>query len=221
MKDFSRLFTEIDQTTSTNDKIDALARYFEIAAPEDATWCVALLTGKRPKRTIRSGELRDWCSQLINIPVWLMEESYHVVGDLAETITLLLPEPEETTEYRLSNIITDLMALQDKAEDVRRTFIINMWQQLGKQELFIFNKLITGNFRMGVSDKIVMKALAKAFAIDENIVAHRLSGNWDPLTTRLDQLLGAADTTDDISRPSPFYLAYPLETELQELGAVE
>ncbi len=221
MKDFSHLFTEIDQTTSTNDKIDALARYFAIAAPEDATWCVALLTGKRPKRTIRSGELRDWCSQLIKIPVWLMEESYHVVGDLAETITLLLPEPEQTNEQRLSNIITNLMALQDKAEDVRRAFIVTMWQQLDKQELFIFNKLITGNFRMGVSDKIVMKALAKAFEIDENIVAHRLSGNWNPLTTKLDQLLGATDATDDISRPYPFYLAYPLETAPEELGAVD
>jgi DNA ligase-1 len=221
MKAFSHLFTEIDQTTSTNDKIDALADYFSTADEKDAIWCVALLTGNRPKRTIKSGELRDWCCHLIDIPVWIMEESYHIVGDLAETITLLLPEQKDTVDYKLSTIINELRALHNKTDEERKAFIIDRWMHLSKQELFIFNKLITGNFRMGVSDKIVIKALAKTFDIDENVVAHRLSGNWDADQIVLSQLLTEQNSADDLSKPYPFYLAYPLESPVEELGDVQ
>ena len=174
MKAFSEVFTRIDQTTSTNEKIDALADYFRDTDAKDAIWCVALMTGKRPKRTVRSGELRDWCTELSGIPQWLVEESYHIVGDLAETITLLLPENEDVQEYLLHDVINALMALHDKDEQERKAYVTGMWRKLPKDQLFVFNKLITGSFRVGVSDKIIIKALAKTFGIDENTVAHRM-----------------------------------------------
>lgn len=221
MKAFSELFTQIDQTTSTNEKIDAIAHYFAIAEEADMVWCVALLTGKRPKRTVRSGELRDWSVAMSGLPQWLLEESYHIVGDLAETITLVLPQTEETTDYSLHEIMQELINLDGKDEQVRKDYIDSMWRQLSGAELFVFNKLITGSFRMGVSEKIVIKALAKHYKLDENVVAHRIIGKWDPQTTSLNELLTVEDARDDISRPYPFYLAYALDMEPQDLGDVK
>jgi DNA ligase-1 len=220
MRAFSKLFTEIDQTTSTNEKMDALVRYFETADPKDAVWTVALLTGKRPKRTVKTGELWTWCGELLDMPSWLFAESYHIVGDLAETITLLLPPASGHIHYALHQVLLSLMALGDKSEQQRREYIMSMWQHLSRAELFVFNKLITGGFRMGVSDKIVIKALAKHFDINENIVAHRLTGSWDARSVSLSELIMVEGDGADISKPYPFYLAYPLETEPYELGNV-
>ncbi len=220
MRAFSNLFTAIDQTTSTNEKIDAIVRYFEIADAKDAIWSVALLTGKRPKRTVKTGELWEWCAELLNIPTWLMAESYHIVGDLAETITLLLPANADLKEYALHEVLYALIDLNGKDIKERQDYITHMWQHLSPAELFVFNKLITGGFRMGVSDKIIIKALAKHFSIDENIVAHRLTGSWDAKTTSLTESVAAEDGNSDISKPYPFYLAYPLETPPQELGDI-
>lgn len=155
------------------------------------------------------------------LPVWLMAESYHIVGDLAETISLLLPENINGEYYTLHSVLESLMALGDKTEAERKQYITTMWRTLNKQEIFVFTKLITGNFRMGVSDKIVIKALAKHFNIDENTVAHRLTGTWDVTGNTLANLLSQEEGAADISNPYPFYLAYPLETEPDELGQVK
>src|SRR6201996_2526318 len=179
MKAFSELFTNIDQTTSTNEKIDALVNYFATADEQDTIWSVALLSGRRPKRTVKTSELWLWSGELSGLPSWLQAESCHIVGDLAETISLILPVNDTGADYKLHNVIEALISLEDKTEQQRKKYITSMWHQFNKQELFVFNKFITGGFRMGVSDKIIIKALAKHFAIDENIVAHRLSGKWE------------------------------------------
>jgi DNA ligase-1 len=220
MKALAKLFTAIDQTTSTNEKIDALVSYFNRAPAEDAIWCIALLTGRRPKRVIKTGELWTWAEELSKIPQWLFTESYSIVGDLAETITLLLPSHTNTSEYSLHKVMEDMASLQDRSETERKEYVTGMWLQLNKHELFVFNKLITGGFRMGVSDKIVIKALAKHFNIDENIVAHRLTGSWQPQNNSPQKLLKEENAADNISRPYPFYLAYPLEVSPAELGDI-
>ena len=221
MKAFSELFTRIDQTTATNEKIDALAEYFATAPEQDAIWCVALLSGRRPKRTVKTSELWEWSGELSGLPVWLQAESYHIVGDLAETISLILPPNEQGGDYQLHEIIHTLSELENKDEAERKAYITGMWRQFGQQELFVFNKLITGGFRVGVSDKIIIKALAKHYKIDENIVAHRLSGKWEVKGNTLGSLMSTEDSAADISKPYPFYLAYPLETAAEGLGPVE
>lgn len=219
MKAFSELFTRIDMTTSTNDKVAALVDYFTTVDEKDAIWCVALLTGKRPKRTVKTSELREWCAEVSGTPLWLLEESYHIVGDLAETIALLLATGKEVTEHSLNDVMHQLMLLADKSEEERKLYITKIWSELSDSELFVFNKLITGGFRIGVSSKIVIKALAKAFDMEPNVVALKLSGNWLPAKTSLNKLL--KETGDeDASRPYPFFLAYALDTEPQELGDI-
>lgn len=218
MKAFSELYTAIDETTKTNAKVDALVHYFSVAGEKDAIWCVALLIGKKPKRTIKTGELKMWCMELAGIPEWLFGESYHVVGDLAETITLALPPSAEWKDFPLHQTMETLISFGNAGEEEKKQFIQSAWQQLSTPERFVFNKLITGAFRIGVSQQLVIKALAKNYHLDENIVSHRLTGNWDPVTITLKELLFADNANDDHSKPYPFYLAYQLEQLPEELG---
>ncbi|HET6227477.1 MAG TPA: ATP-dependent DNA ligase [Bacteroidia bacterium] len=220
MKAFSELYTAIDETTKTNAKINALVHYFSTADEKDAIWCVAMLSGRRPKRTIKSGELKAWCMEIAQIPEWLFLESYSVVGDLSETITLMLPPPKDPKKMLLNETIQLLKALEKASDQDKRNFIQTTWEQLTTPERFIFNKLITGGFRIGVSQQLVVKALAKNYKLDENIVSHRLTGNWDPETTSLKTLLFSDNANDDHSKPYPFYLAYQLDQEVETLGDV-
>ena len=91
MKRFAKLFTTIDQSTKTNTKVAALAEYFEHAPDHDRVWTIALFSGRRPKRAVTTTKLREWAAEQASVPLWLFEESYSIVGDLAETIALVLP----------------------------------------------------------------------------------------------------------------------------------
>jgi DNA ligase-1 len=220
MKAFSELYTAIDETTKTNAKVDALVHYFATADEKDAIWCVAMLSGRRPKRTIKSSELKYWCMELAGVPEWLFEESYHVVGDLSEAITLILPPATSHKHLLLNETIHLLKELEHVNDDQKKEFIQQTWQQLTTPERFIFNKLITGSFRIGVSQQLVIKALAKQYRLDEKSVSHRLTGNWNPETTTLKELLFSDNANDDHSKPYPFYLAYQLEQEPETLGDI-
>lgn len=220
MKKFAQLFTTLDQTTKTNVKVEALARYFEDIPDDDKLWAVAILSSRRPKRPVNTTQLRVWASAYSGVPLWLFEDSYHVVGDLAETITLVLPEPESTTGYSLTYWINYIKSLADLEEEEKQERVISAWKQLSRSERYIFNKLITGNFRVGVSQKLMTRALSKYTQIDENLVTHRLMGNWTPDDTTFEDLILSENPLDDISKPYPFYLAYALEEDPATLGSV-
>ena len=218
MKRFAKLFNTIDQSTKTNVKVAALAEYFTDAPDDDRLWTIALFSGRRPKRAVTTTKLREWAAERAGIPLWLFEESYSIVGDLAETITLVLPPNPTKNDRPLADWIADLRAVYTQDEDTRKTFVLNAWQQLGGVERFIFNKLITGGFRVGVSQKLMTRALARATDKPEPEMAHRLMGNWHPDETTWHALVEAEDASLDASRPYPFYLAYGLEAEAETLG---
>lgn len=221
MKKFAELFTVLDQTTKTNAKIDALVNYFATADANDALWTTALLTGRKPKRTVKTSELKFWAMELSGVTEWLFEESYHVVGDLAETITLLLPPSESQTDYSLTGIMALLKTLDKEPEASRKNIIQGIWMQLTTTERFVFNKLITGSFRVGVSQQLIIKALAKHYNLVESNVTHRLMGNWVPETSTLQHLLFNPDIQEDLSKPYPFYLAYQLDIPFASLNKIE
>ena len=220
MKRFARLYAEIDATMRTNEKVDAMVEYFRSADPSDAAWAVWFLSGGRPKRLIPVRRLAAWAMAEASIPEWLFGECYDAVGDLAEAVSLLLPDAESTTDLPLHRWIVDrLLPLAGKSEREQRASIVRSWRDLGGTERFIWNKLITGGFRVGVSRQLVVRALAKATGVDEGVIAHRLSGTWVPKAESF-LSLSASETSDaDVSRPYPFFLAYPLEAELEALGA--
>lgn len=220
MKQFADLFQQLDQTTKTNEKVRALAQYFEASSDPDKVWAIALLGGKRPKRTLSAARLREWAAWSAGIPEWLFEQSYHVVGDLAETIALLLPAPERNSDRTLDEWMRGMVSLREESDLVKQRFVFEAWNELNGTERFAFNKLITGGFRMGVSQKLMTRALARFLEEDESIVAHRLMGDWDPTKITFESLAVASSGDENQSRPYPFFLAYPLEEEPEELGSV-
>ena len=218
MKRFAALFNAIDQSTKTTVKVAALANYFSAAPDDDRLWTIALFSGRRPKRAVTTTKLREWAAERANIPLWLFEESYSIVGDLAETITLVLPPNPTQDDQSLAAWIAALREIYTQDEEARKAFVLDAWATLGGTERFIFNKLITGGFRVGVSQKLMTRALSRATGKPEPELAHRLMGNWHPDDTTWHGLVEAEDASADASRPYPFYLAYGLEAEPQELG---
>ena len=217
MKHFTKLFTDLDQTTKTLDKIKALVEYFETTSEQDKLWAIALLSHRRPKRTVNTNFLSQWANELAGLPEWLFFESYTVVGDLAETITLVLPSSYEPSDHSLTFWIDFIKNLEPLDIPEKKERIFWAWKHLNETERFVFNKLITGGFRIGVSQQLMVKALAKHADVAENIIAHRLMGNWSPDLNKFHDLVLAEDGKD-FSKPYPFYLAYALEEDVHSLG---
>jgi DNA ligase-1 len=221
MKDFAQLFTALDQTNSTLKKVEALKLYFDQATDEDKLWTIGILSHKRPRRTVKTSLLREWAAELAKIPLWLFEDAYHTVGDLAEAIALVIPQAERQSNQSLSDWIREIKSLQNLEEDVKKQHILHAWDSLNNAEKFVFNKLITGGFRMGVSQKLMTRALAQHTGQDEKVLAHKLMGNWTPDETTFDELILQTDISADASKPYPFYLAYALEDEPTALGSTQ
>ncbi|HEX2076445.1 MAG TPA: ATP-dependent DNA ligase [Longimicrobium sp.] len=219
MKSFAALYAELDETTKTGEKVDALAAYFARTPPEDAAWAVHFLSGRRPKRLVGARKLAAWAMEAADVPEWLFGECYESVGDLAETISLLLPDSGTSSDLSLRHWVEDrLLPLRGEDEGTQRAEVQRAWAELDGPQAYVWNKLITGSFRVGVSQSLVVRALSRVSGVDEATIAHRLMGAWDPTPAFYQRLL-SPDTSDaDLSRPYPFFLAYALEGELEALG---
>lgn len=218
MKHFSELISAIEITNKTNAKIDALVAYFQTAPNKDKLWVISLFTGKRPSRPVKTTLMRQWCTDITGYPEWLFLESYSNVGDLGETIALMLPNPTQRIEKSLSEWMQELIALKPKSDAVKKDYVLHAWSGLQMQERLIFNKLIGGSFRIGVSKKTLVNALAKYSGIDANQLMHSVIGNWDIHSISFEDLLHGEHINYDNSKPYPFCLAYSLEKELVDLG---
>ncbi|MEK6152383.1 ATP-dependent DNA ligase [Flavobacteriaceae bacterium 3-367] len=220
MKRFAQLIKILDSTNKTNTKVDALSAYFQAADDRDKVWTIAILSHRRPPRPVNTTLLRSWASEHANIPLWLFEESYHIVGDLAETIALVLPSPRSRTEKTLTQFLEEMISLKTKPEEEKRSYLIENWKDLDYYERFVFTKLITGGFRIGISQKLMTRALAKATQMDEDVLAYKLMGNWDPGSISFTDLVLKENESDYLSKPYPFYLAYAMEGKVEDLGNV-
>src|SRR3954462_3175442 len=166
MRRFSALYEALDSTTSTNAKVAALVEYFRAAPPADAAWAAFFLTGRRLKRVVASAGLREWAQEGTGIPEWLLQECSSAAGDFAELVALALdavpagpPEPERP----LAEWVEDgLLPLQRADPATQRAMVTRWWRGLPRAERFLINKLLTGEFRVGVSHTLVVRALAVA-----------------------------------------------------------
>jgi DNA ligase-1 len=219
-RDFARLLHQIGETRETSVKVEGLASYLNDAPPADRAWTLGLFTGRRLRRMVGTRQIAGWVAEWEGIPEWLFNECYHQVGDLAETLALLdsSPTSEGGTEGDLADHMRTLMSLADLDEEGKKTLVKACWSGMSAHEKFVFNKLITGGFRVGVSAQTVIQALARSTGLEPAVVAHRLSGSWDPATTDIDALLREEAAGQDLSRPYPFFLAYPLEAGPDSLG---
>jgi len=219
MKQFAALIRGLDQTNKTTQKLALLREYFRSASDSDKIWCLALFTGRRPKRAINTTQLRDFTQRMTALPSWLIEDTYAVVGDLAETIALILPPPRHQDNRSLSDWMEYLALLSAASDTEKFDALAGAWDHLGQDERFVFNKLITGGFRIGVQSKLVIRALADTLDQDAAELTHKLMGHWSPQTHSWSQVILANDPMSNISRPYPFYLCHPKEE--QDLGDLD
>lgn len=222
MRRFAELYEAIDSTTSTNAKVDALARYFSSADPNEAGWAVFFLTGRRLKRLLPSASYDAWTAAMTGLPDWLLSECYAASGDYAEAVTLLVGQRSRSTEeLSLSAWIQRLQSLPDLDEAAQLETVKKWWTELDRRELFLLLKLITGELRVGVSETLVLRGLAQATGVPSTTLAHRLMGTWEPGPGQFQRLVAQDVTADDLSKPYPFCLASPLDRPVEELGALE
>jgi DNA ligase 1 len=219
MRAFARLYTALDETTKTNEKIETLAQYFRASPPEDAMWAIHFLIGRRIKRLIEVRKLVEWAIAEAGVPEWIFGDCYSAVGDLAETIALLLPTPSSTTDEPLHYWVERrLLPLREWSDEQSRESLFAAWREMDEPQRFVWNKLITGEFRVGVSHLLVVRALAAFTGLKTEVVSHRLMGDWVPNPAFYAQLTAKETGDTDISRPYPFFLAYPLEGDPSALG---
>ena len=222
MKLFAELFLNLDRTNKTNDKVALMKNYFQNANENDKIWVLALFTGRRPSFKVNSTQMQHWAAAQAQIPDWLFRESYNSVGDLGETISLILPQHKNTLQEKsLSEWFDYLSRLPKMNDDEKRNHIVEAWKQLSQHEIFVFNKLLMGSFRIGVSQTLVVRAIAEASQIESTIIAHRLMGKWLPTNTTYEKLITTEDKNDNASRPYPYFLAYPVEGDVSALGNIE
>ena len=222
MKAFAQLFLSLDETNKTSEKVAVLTTYFNSVPDTDKMQMLALFTGRKPKKPINSTLLKKWAVESVDIPEWLFDECYQVVGDLAETIAILTPESSVRSSKTLNDWVFEINEIALKSEEERKNWLFASWYMLDFQERFVFNKLLTGSFRVGVSQNLVIKSIEHVSGIDAATLTHRIMGNWTAETLTFSMLIGNQNAEEYNSRPYPFFLAYPIqETSEKQKTATE
>jgi DNA ligase-1 len=219
MREFAELFHDLDGMTKTGDRIDRMSTYFRDADPNDAGWAAWFFAGNRIKGAVRTGELREWVAQRANLPLWLLEESYERVGDLAETISLLVRGDPQAVPMSLSEIVEQILYPLVSADSLEsQDILLGAWNKLRPIDLLPFHKLLTGGFRIGVSRGNLCKALAVVADVEPAVISQRIAGEWDPRVKTFERIVGEERAEDSWCRPLPFCLASPLQEEAETLG---
>lgn len=223
MKLFTELYTELEQTNKTNEKVEALKEYFAQADLQDAAWALYFLSGRKPRQIVSSKKLREWAIELSGIPEWLYEESRDTVGDGSETIALLLPNNAKIDETPLHVLVEEkLLPLRGADEETQKNAVVAAWTGMNYAQRLVYNKLISGSFRVGVSQLLVVRALSQLSEIPVDIIAHRLMGDWHPTAEFFAHLLNQELESDEtpVARPFPFHLAHQIDFPLEDLGDI-
>ena len=213
---FTQLFIALDQTNKTAAKSKLLSEYFKQASPADAAWAIYFLMGERMKRLVKTADLKQWACEISHYPEWLFAECYDHVGDLAETLALCIFSEDKfrkaPLKMSLSELIENyLLPMKTMEPEAQSQRIINLWSSMDFSMALVLNKLITGGFRVGVSKSLVIKSLAENASVDPAVMAHKLMGQWEPTEANFKDLFAEKATEDEVLRPYPFSLAYPLE----------
>jgi len=223
MKLFTELYVELDQTNKTNEKVEAMRFYFERAAPADAAWAFYFLSGRKPRQIVPSRFLREWAIEMSGIPDWLYLESRDTVGDGAETSALLLPNNSKIDETPLHVLVEQqLLPLRGSDPATQREAVTDAWSRMNYSQRLVYNKLISGAFRVGVSQQLVVRALSQLSELPSDVITHRAMGDWEPTEEFFAHLIDPQMDADEtpIARPYPFHLAHQIDTQPHELGDI-
>lgn len=223
MKQFAQLFDRMDSTNATNAKVAAMESYFRVAPAADCAWAAFFLCGGKLRAPLPMKSFRAWTIEAADVPDWLFDECHDAVGDFAETAALLLPDPVASVEddAPLAEWVEKRLApLRVLLEAEQKATLFDAWSRLTARERLVWNKLITGAFRVGVSKGLVIRAISRANGVPEPVVAHRLMGAWTPSAAAWQELRARDQADAAASQPFPFCLAYPLASDPSLLGDV-
>jgi DNA ligase-1 len=240
MKRFTELYWQLDGTTRTTQKVEALKAYFASVPPEDAACGLTVLCGARQMRAVPTKLLREWAAAASGLPLWMLEECYAHVGDLAETLALILPETFPTSTdtspapvaprpdshgaeppRSLSRCMAETIhGLKGRSDAEKRAVVEATWRWLSPRERIVWHKLLTGGCRVGVSRTLVARALAELSGLEPAVIAERMMAATIETAADFEALLSTEPTAADSLRPYPFFLASPLDGEAAALGPV-
>ena len=221
---FATLFAALDSTNATNAKVEAIARYLASAPAADAAWAVFFLTGRRLTRLVPSRAIGRWMIAATGMSEWLLSECYAVVGDAAETAALILDQAPSAAAAELSLaewVEKRILPLRHAVAERQQQDVVSWIGELGRWERFTLFKLLSGEFRAGVSQTLVVRAIAQTASLPATSIAARLTGDWTPTAEWYRSLVAADDTDADSSRPYPFFLASPIDNAITDASGLE
>ena len=223
---FSKLFEELDSNNSINKKINSLTKYFKSSSNLNNILTIYLLIGKRNKRFISGKSLREYYADIYKMPIWLIETCYSKVGDSAEVISLLLGDnllkKDIKEDISLDQLINKILPNLSKLEEPQKKSQIKLlWEKTTNDNQLIFNKILTGSFRIGVSKGLVTKAISNMVGIDESIILHRLMGDFDPIEETYIFLINEKLEQKELTyKPYPFQLANTFDEKIKETTSI-
>ena len=221
MKIYAELYEALNLNNRESDTLELLIDYFSKADERNKLWALYLLLGGKIKSAVKISELKEWALEFAGIPEWLYDESYRAVGDVIETISLILPAKENISDETLSYWINYIEKIKGSDDNSKKEKIIEAWRNLDQREKYVFNKLLTGSLRSGVNEKILIKALSEFLNIETYVITRRIKSEWHPDKISFKELFSSDDPIDAISKPYPFYNEEILESCPEELGAAE
>lgn len=221
MRKFAALFRALDQSSRGADSLSALLRYLKSTDDPDRLWAIALLTNKRPKTVLKINVIRNWAIESAALPMWLFEASQELVGDITEAIAYMLPQASEKAPKSLSWWMDEILGLKGMTELEQKKMVQRAWTLLSSEERIMYNKLLTGNFKMRISQTLITQALSGITGKTTTALSYRLTRDWNPRGMNFKQVFLDDVSGELISEPFPFYLAYGLDRKLEELGPIK
>ena len=224
---FSKLFEDLDSNNSSNKKVNSLTKYFKLNNNLNNILTIYLLIGKKNKRFISGKSLREYYANIYKIPKWLIDECYSKVGDSAEVIALLLQdkilEKNIKDNISLNELINEILPkLKKLDENKKKLYIKSLWEKISKDNQLIFNKILSGTFRIGVSKGLVVKAISNMTGVDESIILHRLMGELEPIEETYMFLINQKLEQKELDyKPYPFQLANTFDERIKETISVD
>ncbi|MCW3847076.1 cisplatin damage response ATP-dependent DNA ligase [Sphingomonas sp. LB-2] len=217
MRAFSDLLDRLIYTRSRNAKLRLIGDYLKATPDPDRGWAMAALTGGLDLPAVKPALIRTMVEERVDPVLFAMSRDF--VGDSAETIALLWPEPTQPFggELRLSEVVDTLSRL---SRSDAPAVLASMLDRLDADERFALLKLATGALRVGVSARLAKTALAQAFGLDVDAVEEVWHGLLPPYAPLFDwaEGRGAQPTAENIPVFRPFMLAHPLEAESVDLA---
>ncbi len=217
MNRFAALLDALLFTPSRNGKLRLMQEYFSTVPDPERGWALAALTGELVFDAAKPSQVRALAAARVDPE--LLGWSYDFVGDLAETVALIWPEPPDAGGH-----VPSLAEIVERLKGASRGGVaplLEPWlDALDATGRWALLKLVTGSLRIGVSARLAKTALAEWSGVEIDRIEEVWHGLTPPYQPLFDWLEGRrpAPETGDLPMFCPLMLAQPLEdSDLESL----